>query len=65
MGKDTYRVRVTNWPSMVFWTAGYLFTLGYLGLFMKVDSIWDIIISALFAYLIWPLLLGISLAGGV
>lgn len=64
MGKDPHRVRVTNWPWLIFWTAGYLFTTGYLGLITEVGSKWDIFIRALSAYFAWPLLLGTSLAVG-
>lgn len=64
MGKDTYRVRVTNRPPSAFWTAGYLFTLGYLVIGLEITSIWEVMGIVLITYFIWPLLLGMSLAVG-
>lgn len=51
----------------VFWLAGFLFTLGYVG----IDMEWYATLNRfqqigcwILTYLIWPLLLGMELSGG-
>jgi len=47
-----------------FWTAGFLFTLGYTSLDVTVTAtIWQRPLEFLAMYIVWPLILGLSLTG--
>ena len=61
---DTQKVRVTNWPFGSIWTIGFLFTMGYIPQEVSL-SFWEVVGKVLFTYIIWPLLLGTELSGGV
>jgi hypothetical protein len=59
----TWKVNTSN-ISGALWTAGFMFTAGYCDL--RVDSLGFIegLVSLLFSYIFWPLVLGIHIRTG-
>lgn len=46
------------------WTAGFLFTLGYVGMDVLVPSVWYVqALSLILVYILWPMFLGLHLHG--
>lgn len=63
MENKTESKRTFSW--FIFWLAGFMFTVGYVGIPIEYFTLnfGEKITSWIFAYLLWPLTLGMSLAG--
>ena len=60
----TQKVKITNAPMGTIWMIGWLFSIGYLGYLIESASVWQAIGQLLVMYVVWPILLGMRLAGG-
>ena len=60
------KVKIVNMPAL--WSMGFLFTLGYilapLSELLAESPWWEILLAGVMTYILWPFLLGYSVASG-
>jgi len=61
MKKREIEVKI-NWT--IPWMAGFLFTLGYSGMMLNL-SFWEQLITGIFVFIFWPIILGGILSGNI